>query len=384
MHKRKLELYRLVPLVLLTTILFPTIARAAGPAGAFGKEQPPAFDRLDNPPFSSDTRGFGYLYTIVAGDDLWLVATAHGISMEALAEANGLEAPYWIYPDDQIWIPAAPAEVKRAPAPTPPPAPTPLPTPAPTPAPSPDQPVVAAPETPADQPPQPEPAPAVQPATQAITTTAAATLSVAPPAPAISGDALLIFNLINEKRMAGGRPALTWSDPLARAAQSHAEDCAPPRARFTCGTGKVRVAPTTRTSWAGTTRRPASASPAATGATTTSSTSANPDLLWPVFAMHPVAGRPSQSTTTNLTKGNEAGSPQAASLVAVPDCGSRRQTKPRASVRTTQSMPATATSEPFSPAQIGQSPGAAWCSRPSNGRRSPSGKTMCAARATSG
>ncbi len=226
MHKRKLELYRLVPLVLLTTILFPTIARAAGPAGAFGKEQPPAFDRLDNPPFSSDTRGFGYLYTIVAGDDLWLVATAHGISMEALAEANGLEAPYWIYPDDQIWIPAAPAEVKRAPAPTPPPAPTPLPTPAPTPAPSPDQPVVAAPETPADQPPQPEPAPAVQPATQAITTTAAATLSVAPPAPAISGDALLIFNLINEKRMAGGRPALTWSDPLARAAQSHAEDCA--------------------------------------------------------------------------------------------------------------------------------------------------------------
>ncbi len=228
MHKRKLELYRLVPLVLLTTLLFPTIARAAGPSGTFGNEQPPAFDRLDNPPSSSDTRGFGYLYTVVAGDDLWLVATAHGISMETLAEANGLEAPYWIYPDDRIWIPAAPAEVKRAPAPTPTPAPTPLPTPAPTPAPSPDQPVTTAQETPADQPPppQPEPAPPVEPATQAITTTAAATLSVAPPTPAISGDALLIFNLINEKRMAGGRPALTWSDALAKAAQAHAEDCA--------------------------------------------------------------------------------------------------------------------------------------------------------------
>jgi uncharacterized protein YkwD len=224
--------------VLLTTLLFPTIARAAGPAGTFGKEQPPAFDRLDNPPSSSDTRGFGYLYTVVAGDDLWLLASAHGLTMEALAEANDLEDPFWIYPDDKLWIPATPAEIKRPPAPTPTPVPTPLPTPAPTPEPSPDQPAATTSETPADQPPapQPEPVPPADPATEAITTTAAATvsitlteaatLSVAPPAPAISGDALVIFNLINEKRTAGGLPALTWSDQLAKAAQAHAEDCA--------------------------------------------------------------------------------------------------------------------------------------------------------------
>lgn len=224
MHKRKLELYRLVPFVLLTTLLFPTIARASGPAGTFGKEQPPAFDRLDNPPSSSVTRGFGYLYTVVAGDDLWLIATAHGLTMEALAEANNLEPPYWIYPDDQLWIPASPAEVKRPPAPTP----TPVPTPMPTPEPPSDQTAVTAPDTPAAQPPapQPEPAPPVDPATQTITTTAAAAVVVAPAAPAISGDALVIFNLINEKRTAAGLPALTWSDQLAQAAQAHTDDCA--------------------------------------------------------------------------------------------------------------------------------------------------------------
>lgn len=223
MHKRKLELYRLVPLVLLTTLLFPTIARATGPAGSYGKEQPPAFDRLDTLPVSSDTRGFGYLYTVVAGDDLWLLATAHGLTLEALAAVNDLEPPYWIHPDDQLWIPAAPVEIKRAPAPTP----TPAPTPAPTPQPSPVQAATTAPAAPADQPsaPQPEPAPPVEP-TAAITTTEAAAASVAPPAPAVSGDALLIFNLINEKRIAGGRPALTWSDQLTQAAQAHAEDCA--------------------------------------------------------------------------------------------------------------------------------------------------------------
>ena len=228
MHKRKLELYRLVPLVLLTTLLFPTIVRAAGPAGTFGKEQPPAFDRLDNPPSSSDTRGFGYTYTVVAGDDLWLLATAHGLTMEALAEANDLQPPFWIYPDDKLWIPAAPAEIKRAPAPTPTPPPTPVPTPEPAPEPSADQPPAGSAEAPAEQPPapQPEPVPPAEPATQVITATADAVLSVAPPAAAASGDALLIFNLINEKRTAAGLPALTWSDQLAKAAQAHAEDCA--------------------------------------------------------------------------------------------------------------------------------------------------------------
>jgi uncharacterized protein YkwD len=50
--------------------------------------------------------------------------------------------------------------------------------------------------------------------------------AAASPAPSIREDALLILNLMNEKRTARGLPALTWSDPLAAAAQAHADDCA--------------------------------------------------------------------------------------------------------------------------------------------------------------
>ncbi len=35
-----------------------------------------------------------------------------------------------------------------------------------------------------------------------------------------------LLNLINEKRVAGGRSALVWNPQLASAAQSHADDCA--------------------------------------------------------------------------------------------------------------------------------------------------------------
>lgn len=209
MHKRKLELIRLVSLVLLTLLLLPTTANAAGTTGESGKEQPPAFDRQDTPQSSSDTRGFGYLYTVVAGDDLWLIAMAHGLSMEALAKANDLQAPFWIYPDDQIWIPAAPAEVKRAPAPTPTPAPTPAP---------------VAPAAAASVEAQ---APVVQPAeTQATETPVEPAATEAAPPPAASDAARLIFDLMNQKRTANGLPALVWSDQLASAAQAHAEDCA--------------------------------------------------------------------------------------------------------------------------------------------------------------
>ncbi|MBE2233374.1 MAG: LysM peptidoglycan-binding domain-containing protein [Anaerolinea sp.] len=213
MHKRKLDFIRLVSLVLLTLLLLPTMANAAGTTGESGKEQPPAFDRQDTPQSSSDTRGFGYLYTVVAGDDLWLIAKAHGLSMEALAEANDLQAPYWIYPDDKIWIPAAPAEVKRAPAPTPTPAPTPAPAPV---APAPAAPVEA--QTPVAQPAETQPAAAPAEST--------ATEAAPPSAPAASDAARLIFDLMNQKRTANGLPALVWSDQLASAAQAHAEDCA--------------------------------------------------------------------------------------------------------------------------------------------------------------
>jgi uncharacterized protein YkwD len=218
--------------VLLTTLLFPTIANAAGSAGAVGKEQPPAFDRLDDPPTSSDTLGFGYLYTVQAGDDIWLLAVSHGLSMEALAETNDLEPPYWLHPGNKLWIPAAPVVIQRKPTPTPTPIPTatPAPTAAPTPLPTTAPEVETAVDLAADptEAPQVEPAPLPE-ASGTITVSDAVVTAEMPgarQASSISDGAQLILNLMNEKRMASGLPALTWSDQLAAAAQAHADDCA--------------------------------------------------------------------------------------------------------------------------------------------------------------
>ncbi len=239
MHKRKLDFNRLLPLVLLTTLLFPTIANASGPSGMFGKEQQPAFDRLDDPPTSSDIRGFGYLYTVEPGDDVWLLAVSHGLTQEALAQVNNLTPPYWIYPGDKLWIPAAPAVIKRAPTPTPTPiaTPTPLPTPAATPAPA-SEPLPSqandAGQTEADQAPideQNELPPVGDEGAgdivvnEAIVVTEAAAASAVRSA-GIDAEAQLMMNLMNEKRTARGLPALTWSSQLATAAQAHADDCA--------------------------------------------------------------------------------------------------------------------------------------------------------------
>lgn len=229
MHKRILDFHRPLLFVLLTTLLFPTIANAANRTAPVGNEQPPAFDRLDEIPPSSDTLGFGYQYTVEAGDDVWLIAVSHGISMEELVKINGLEDPFWIYPGDKLWIPAAPAEIKRPPEPTPTPAPTPLPPP-PVTAPE----AAAQPETQASEQapaaqtdaPLPEATPAPETGSEAITTTQTVAADLAPVAPVISDAAALIFNQMNAKRTAYGLPALSWSAELAAAAQGHAEDCA--------------------------------------------------------------------------------------------------------------------------------------------------------------
>lgn len=232
MHKRILDFRRLLPFVLLTTLLLPTIASASG---AFGKEQPPAFDRLEDPPISSDTRGFGYLYTVEAGDDLWLLAMAHGMTMEALAQANDLTAPFWIYPGDKLWIPAAPAVIKRAPTPTPTPVatPTPLPTPPPAPQSLPagqadaGAPAAADPQSldqPGELPPAGDASAGDIVVNEAIVAPDAAAVAVRQST--AGSEAQLMMDLMNEKRVARGLPALTWSDQLAVAAQAHADDCA--------------------------------------------------------------------------------------------------------------------------------------------------------------
>jgi uncharacterized protein YkwD len=67
------------------------------------------------------------------------------------------------------------------------------------------------------------PPPAADPAAQpAVDPNAAAQ----PAPPEINPMALDMFNKINEKRAAAGRPLLVWNAQLAAAAQAHADDCA--------------------------------------------------------------------------------------------------------------------------------------------------------------
>ena len=176
----------MLPVLLLLALLLPHPASATMLHREPGKEQPPLFEQQGANAYSSDVLGFGYLYTVRAGDDLWLIATAHGINMEELAALNGLKPPYWLQPDDTLWIPAAPAAVKHR---------------------------VAA-KTQA-VPKATSPAPAAQ-----VTAPAAASLPAN-----VSDMAGRMLEMMNQKRVAYGLSALTWSPELAAAAQAHANDC---------------------------------------------------------------------------------------------------------------------------------------------------------------
>lgn len=221
MHKRTLELFRLLSPVLLTLLLLvPSHASAAGlTAGLAGPEQPDAPFEPTDIPSTDEISDFGYVYTVVAGDDVWLIAIAHGISMETLAAANHLESPYWIYSGDRLWVPAEPAVVKH-PEPEPPKPvkalpPIEAPATAPVAAPEPVAPAVIVTSTAEITPAAP---PAAEPVVQAV--------EAAAPTASISDPAALILNLINEQRVAHGLGALSWSAELAQAAEGHAVDCA--------------------------------------------------------------------------------------------------------------------------------------------------------------
>lgn len=235
MHKRILDFHRLLPLVLLTTLVLPSLASAAGQPAQAGKEQLPASARLSDNPTRSADLDFGYLYTVQAGDDVWHLAVAHGLSMDVLVLANSLQPPYWLYPGDILYIPAAPVVIPPRPTPPPTPTPAPLPVATPTPVAAVTVAVVVAPPEPAQGEGQvTEPALAasgVITASEAVVvaevTASAAATDGAPLQPAgVSEGALLIFNQMNEKRTARGLAALTWSDQLTAAAQAHADDCA--------------------------------------------------------------------------------------------------------------------------------------------------------------
>ena len=268
MHKPPIDLRRLLSLVLLTlTLLAPSRVSAADSAQPADPEQPIPSDQPADIQRVTDIPG--YVYVVEPGDDIWLIAVAHGLDMEALAAENNLEPPYLLQPGDKLWVPAAPATVHHAGPPArqqaagatyvvqagddvwqisqrfgvdmeelaaanginPPywiqPGDKLL---------IPGQSVQPAADQPPAQDPPAAPPPSGQEAVPAAaeqqapaTDSAASSESAAPAAPpsgSLSPDSALIFNNMNEVRAAFGRSPLIWSDTLATAAQAHAEDLA--------------------------------------------------------------------------------------------------------------------------------------------------------------
>lgn len=192
MRKKPIDLLRLTALLLLSlTLVYPTHAYASQPGSGDGPEQTASTELPNDVPNGSFKPAFGYAYTVQPGDDIWLIAIAHDITMDDLAAANGLETPYIIYPDQKLWVPALAADVAEF------------------------KQIATAPARSEETAPPAEtvrsPAPAIE----------------AAPPPAEAGEwAAIIVNQMNEKRAQFGLHPLAWNGSLAQAAQSHADDLA--------------------------------------------------------------------------------------------------------------------------------------------------------------
>jgi LysM repeat protein len=130
-------------------------------------------------------------YTVRPDDTLWDIAANYGLSLNELLAANSGVDPRRLMAGQTLVIPGITQQALTAAA---------------------NAPAVAAPAAaPASPAPAPEPAPL--PTTQGL-------------APELAPWAQEMLNHINEKRVAGGLPTLSWSEQLASVAQGHAEDCA--------------------------------------------------------------------------------------------------------------------------------------------------------------
>ncbi len=128
-------------------------------------------------------------YTVRPDDTLWDIAANYGLSMDDLLTANSGVDPRRLAVGQQLRIPGIAQDALMA-----------------------AQPAISA----------RQPAPAGQPAAAPE----AAPQPAPPPVLEISPEAQDLLNRINEKRLAGGRPALVWNAQLGAAAQAHANDCA--------------------------------------------------------------------------------------------------------------------------------------------------------------
>lgn len=120
-------------------------------------------------------------YIVRPDDTLWDIATNYGLSLDELLAANSGVDPRRLMAGQALVIPGITQQALAATTNAPPAAPAPAPVPLPT--------------------------------TEGL-------------ASDLAPWAQEMVDRINEKRVAGGLPALEWNDQLAAAAQGHAEDCA--------------------------------------------------------------------------------------------------------------------------------------------------------------
>lgn len=131
-------------------------------------------------------------YIVRPDDTLWDIAANYGLSVDDLLAANPGVDPRRLAVSQKLLIPGISQDILSA--------------------------TLAA--APMRQPSGPESAPV------AASETAAAPEPAPPQILEIGPEAQDLLNRINEKRLAGGLPALTWNNELAVAAQAHADDCA--------------------------------------------------------------------------------------------------------------------------------------------------------------
>lgn len=76
----------------------PTVAPPTTPADAATEPTPAG----TTTPAEAEER----VYQVQQGDTLWDIAAEHGTTVEAIAEANGIDDPSTIHPGDELVIPA--------------------------------------------------------------------------------------------------------------------------------------------------------------------------------------------------------------------------------------------------------------------------------------
>ncbi|MDI9468731.1 MAG: LysM peptidoglycan-binding domain-containing protein [Bacillota bacterium] len=104
----------------------PTPAPSPAPTPAPSPAPTPAPTPAPSPaPTPTPAAPQARTYTVRSGDTLWKVGQQFGLSYLAIAQANGIQSPYWLRVGQVLVIPGT------TPAPPPAPVPTPVPTPAP-------------------------------------------------------------------------------------------------------------------------------------------------------------------------------------------------------------------------------------------------------------